>query len=180
METEIRFTHKSLVENSKSGDRNSQYQLYELYVDAMYNIGMRFLGCKEDAEDVVQDSFIDAFKNLHKFKYESTFGAWLKRIVINKSINHLKVKRLPLSTINDHEFHLTEEVEYDRVAAVDILKVKTGIEKLPQGYRQIINLYLLEGFDHNEISEVLGITTSTSKSQYHRAKKKLVEIINTL
>ncbi|WP_282075468.1 RNA polymerase sigma factor [Maribacter aquivivus] len=180
METEIRFTHKSLVENSKSGDRNSQYQLYELYVDAMYNIGMRFLGCKEDAEDVVQDSFIDAFKNLHKFKYESTFGAWLKRIVINKSINHLKVKRLPLSTINDHEFHLTEEVEYERVAAVNILKVKTGIEKLPQGYRQIINLYLLEGFDHNEISEVLGITTSTSKSQYHRAKKKLVEIINTL
>tara|TARA_R110000765_G_scaffold99880_1_gene187327 strand:- start:1567 stop:2109 length:543 start_codon:yes stop_codon:yes gene_type:complete len=180
LETEIRFTHKSLVENSKSGDRNSQYQLYELYVDAMYNIGMRFLGCKEDAEDVVQDSFIDAFKNLHKFKYESTFGAWLKRIVINKSINHLKVKRLPLSTINDHEFHLTEEVEYERVAAVDILKVKTGIEKLPQGYRQIINLYLLEGFDHNEISEVLGITTSTSKSQYHRAKKKLVEIINTL
>lgn len=180
METEIRFTHKSLVENSKSGDRNSQYQLYELYVDAMYNIGMRFLGCKEDAEDVVQDSFIDAFKNLHKFKYESTFGAWLKRIVINKSINHLKVKRLPLSTINDHEFHLTEEVEYEKVAAVDILKVKTGIEKLPQGYRQIINLYLLEGFDHNEISEVLGITTSTSKSQYHRAKKKLVEIINTL
>lgn len=180
METEIRFTHKSLVENSKSGDRNSQYQLYELYVDAMYNIGMRFLGCKEDAEDVVQDSFIDAFKNLHKFKYESTFGAWLKRIVINKCINHLKVKRLPLSAINDHEFHLTEEVEYDRVAAVDILKVKTGIEKLPQGYRQIINLYLLEGFDHNEISEVLGITTSTSKSQYHRAKKKLVEIINTL
>ena len=180
METEIRFTHKSLVENSKSGDRNSQYQLYELYVDAMYNIGMRFLGCKEDAEDVVQDSFIDAFKNLHKFKYESTFGAWLKRIVINKSINHLKVKRLPLSTINDHEFHLTEEVEFERVAAVDILKVKTGIEKLPQGYRQIINLYLLEGFDHNEISEVLGITTSTSKSQYHRAKKKLVEIINTL
>lgn len=180
METEIRFTHKSLVENSKSGDRNSQYQLYELYVDAMYNIAMRFLGCKEDAEDVVQDSFIDAFKNLHKFKYESTFGAWLKRIVINKCINHLKVKRLPLSTINDHEFHLTEEVEYERVAAVDILKVKTGIEKLPQGYRQIINLYLLEGFDHNEISEVLGITTSTSKSQYHRAKKKLVEIINTL
>ena len=180
METEIRFTHKSLVENSKSGDRNSQYQLYELYVDAMYNIGMRFLGCKEDAEDVVQDSFIDAFKNLHKFKYESTFGAWLKRIVINKSINHLKVKRLPLSTINDHEFHLTEDVEYERVAAVDILKIKTGIEKLPQGYRQIINLYLLEGFDHNEISEVLGITASTSKSQYHRAKKKLVEIINTL
>ena len=180
METEIRFTHRSLVENSKSGDRTSQYQLYELYVDAMYNVSMRFLGIKEDAEDIVQDSFVDAFKNLEKIKYESSFGAWLKRIVINKSINHLKVKRLPLAAIDEHEYHLTNEVEYEQVDAMDILKVKSGIEKLPLGYKQIINLYLLEGYDHNEISDVLGITTSTSKSQYHRAKKKLVEIINGL
>jgi len=180
LKTEIRFTHKPLVESSKSGDRNAQYQLYELYVDAMYNIGMRFLGVKEDAEDIVQDSFVDAFKNLHSFKYESTFGAWLKRIVINKSINHLKVKRLPLAAMDDHEYHLTEEIHNDPVDAIDIQKVKMGIEKLPLGYKNIINLYLLEGYDHIEIGEVLGITTSTSKSQYHRAKKKLVEIINTL
>ncbi|SIS69451.1 RNA polymerase sigma-70 factor, ECF subfamily [Zobellia uliginosa] len=180
METEIRFTHRSLVESSKSGDRNSQYQLYELYVDAMYNIGMRFLGVKEDAEDIVQDSFVDAFKNLHKFKYESTFGAWLKRIVINKSINHLKVKRLPVTAIDDHEYHLTEEENNEAVEAVDIQKVKKAIDILPLGYKQIINLYLLEGYDHMEIAEVLGISISTSKSQYHRAKKKLVEIINTL
>ncbi len=180
METDIRFRHKSLVENSKSGDRNAQYQLYELYVDAMYNIGMRFLGIKEDAEDIVQDSFVDAFKNLHNFKYESTFGAWLKRIVINKSINHLKVKRLPLAAMDDHEYHLTEEPNNEPVDKMDVEKVKRGIEKLPLGYKNIINLYLLEGYDHMEIGEVLGISTSTSKSQYHRAKKKLVEIINTL
>jgi RNA polymerase sigma-70 factor (ECF subfamily) len=82
--------------------------------------------------------------------------------------------------MDNHEYHLTEEVEYEQVDAMDILKVKSGIEKLPDGYKQIINLYLLEGFDHNEISDVLGITTSTSKSQYHRAKKKLIEIINEL
>ncbi|MBT2162969.1 RNA polymerase sigma factor [Zobellia barbeyronii] len=180
METEIRFTHKSLVESSKSGDRNSQHQLYELYVDAMYNIGMRFLGIKEDAEDIVQDSFVDAFKNLHNFKYESTFGSWLKRIVINKSINHLKVKRLPLAAMEDHEYHLTEEQSYEPVDAMDIEKIKRGIEKLPLGYKNIINLYLLEGYDHMEIGEVMGISVSTSKSQYHRAKKKLVEIIKTL
>ncbi|APQ18919.1 RNA polymerase sigma factor [Maribacter hydrothermalis] len=182
MKTEIRFTHQSLVENSKSGDRTAQYQLYELYVDAMYNVSMRFLGVKEDAEDIVQESFVDAFRNLDKFKYESSFGAWLKRIVINKSINHLKVKRLPLAAMDDNEYHLTneDEHEYQNIDAMDIMKVKSGIEKLPYGYKQIINLYLLEGFDHNEISDVLGITTSTSKSQYHRAKKKLVEIINTL
>ncbi len=179
METNIRFTHKELVERSKSGDRNSQYRLYELYVDAMYNIGIRMLGIKEDAEDIVQESFVDAFRNLGSFKYESTFGSWLKRIVVNKSINHLKLKRIPITSIEDHEFYLKEDVE-ENVEAIDIKKVKMGLEKLPAGYKQIISLYLIEGYDHLEIGEILEISTSTSKSQYHRAKKKLVEIINTL
>ena len=75
------------MEQCKAGNSNSQYELYTRYVDAMYNVGFRFLGNAEDAEDIVQDSFVDAFKNLDNFKYESSFGAWLKRIVINKSIN---------------------------------------------------------------------------------------------
>lgn len=179
MDTNIRFTHKELVERSKSGDRNSQYQLYELYVDAMYNIGMRMLGTREDAEDIVQESFVDAFRNLASFKYESTFGSWLKRIVVNKSINYLKLKRIPITPIEDHEFYLKEDVE-ESVEAIDIQKVKKGLEKLPAGYKQILSLYLIEGYDHLEIGEILHISTSTSKSQYHRAKKKLVEIINTL
>lgn len=179
METKLRFTHQVLVEKCKTGHSSSQYQLYSLYVDAMYNIGMRLLGNKEDAEDIVQDSFIDAFKNLASFKYDSTFGAWLKRIVINKSINYLKVKRIAVVPMDAHEFRLTEEPN-EKAEAVDIKKVKIGIAQLPAGYKQIINLYLLEGYDHIEIGEVLGISTSTSKSQYHRAKKKLVEIIQTL
>ncbi|MGB3149056.1 MAG: RNA polymerase sigma factor [Maribacter sp.] len=179
METNIRFTHKTLVEKCKAGHSSSQYQLYTLYVDAMYNIGIRMLGNKEDAEDIVQDSFVDAFKNLASFKYESTFGAWLKRIVINKSINYLKAKRIPVVPMDEHEFHLTEEVG-PKEEAVDIKKVKMGIEKLPNGYKQILNLYLIEGYDHGEIGEILDIATATSKSQYHRAKKKLVEIITTL
>lgn len=180
METDIRFTHKSLVEKSKSGDRNSQYQLYELYVDAMYNVGMRFLRIKEDAEDIVQDSFVEAFRNLNNFKYESTFGAWLKRIVINKCINHLKLKRVPITSFDGHEYHLTDSKEEITSAELEIKKVKRGIEQLPDGYRQIINLYLIEGYDHMEIGEFLGISVSTSKSQYHRAKKKLIELIKNL
>ncbi|WP_245224646.1 RNA polymerase sigma factor [Pseudozobellia sp. WGM2] len=180
METDIRFRHKELVEKSKSGDRSSQYQLYELYVDAMYNIGMRFLRIKEDAEDVVQDSFVDAFKNLGNFKYDSTFGAWLKRIVINKCINRLKLKRVAITPIEEHEYHLSNETVEIKFEATDIIKVKRGIDLLPSGYKEILNLYLLEGYDHMEIGEVLGITTSTSKSQYHRAKKKLVEIVKNL
>jgi len=179
LETDIRFTHRTLVEQCKTGNANSQYELYALYVDAMYNVGLRFLGNKEDAEDIVQDSFVDAFKNLGSFKYDSSFGAWLKRIVINKSINQLKAKRISVVSMEPHEFHLTEE-EPEKADAVDIKKVKKGIEKLPTGYKQIINLYLIEGYDHIEIGEILGITTSTSKSQYHRAKKKLLEIIHEL
>lgn len=145
----------------------------------MYNVGLRFLGNTEDAEDIVQDSFVDAFKNLDNFKYESSFGAWLKRIVINKSINHLKAKRIPVVPMEGHEFHLADE-EPIEAEATDIKKVKRGIALLPDGYREIINLYLIEGYDHVEIGEILGISTSTSKSQYHRAKKKLLEIINEL
>ena len=179
METEIRFTHKAIVEQCKAGHSNSQYELYSRYVDAMYNVGLRFLGNTEDAEDIVQDSFVEAFKNLDHFKYESSFGAWLKRIVINKSINHLKTKRISVVPMEAHEFHLADE-EPVEAEAVDILKVKKGIAQLPDGYREIINLYLIEGYDHVEIGEILGISTSTSKSQYHRAKKKLLEIINEL
>ena len=107
METNILFTHKALVEKSKLSDRNSQYKLYQLYVDAMYNIAIRMLDSKEDAEDIIQESFIDAFKKLNSFRYESTFGSWLKRIVVNKCLNFLKLKKIPITTIENHDFYLT-------------------------------------------------------------------------
>ncbi len=167
------------MEQCKTGNSNSQYELYSLYVDAMFNVGLRLLGNTEDAEDIVQDSFVDAFKNLNSFTYKSSFGAWLKRIVINKSINHLKAKRVAVVPIEVHEFHLAEE-EPVEAEAVDLKKVQLGISQLPDGYRQIIQLYLIEGYDHVEIGEILGVSTSTSKSQYHRAKKKLLNIIEGL
>lgn len=179
METNIIFKHKELVEKSKEGDRKAQYKLFELYVDAMFNIGIRMLNSKEDAEDVVQESFIKAFKSLNKFNFESTFGAWLKRIVVNNCINFLKVKKIQITEIETHNFYLTDE-KLPEVNELNIQKIKTGINLLPTGYQQIINLYLIEGYDHNEIADIVGITVSTSKSQYHRAKKKLIEIINTL
>ena len=179
MKTNILHTHKEFIEKSKLGDRISQYRLYELYVDAMYNVVMRMVQTKEDAEDIVQDSFVEAFKNLTSFRYESTFGSWLKRIMINKSINHLKLKRIPIVPIDNQIYHLKDE-NLESIVEVDIRKITKGITLLPVGYRQIINLYLIEGYDHVEISEILKISTSTSKSQYHRAKKKLIEILNSL
>ncbi len=180
METNILYTHKDLVESSKLGDRNSQYKLYELYIDAMYNVSMRMMRIKEDAEDVVQESFVEAFNNLSSFRYESTFGSWLKRIVVNKSINCLKKKKIPVVPIENEMYHIKSDDIQEEALAMDIKKVMAGIKLLPSGYQQIINLYLIEGYDHSEISEILDITASTSKSQYHRAKKKLIEIIKTL
>ncbi|WP_411031215.1 RNA polymerase sigma factor [Spongiimicrobium sp. 3-5] len=177
MEPNILYTHKDLIEKSKSGHRDSQYRLYGLYVDAMYNVSMRMLGIKEDAEDVVQDSFVEAFKQLDSFRYESTFGSWLKRIVINKSINFTKLKKVAVTPLEEHDYYIAGETE-EKAKTMDIQKIKNGISQLPPGYQQIINLYLIEGYDHVEIAEILGITTSTSKSQYHRAKKKLIELIN--
>lgn len=181
METNVLYTHKELVEQSKLGDRNSQYKLYELYVDAMFNISMRMVKIKEDAEDVVQDSFVEAFNKLDSFKYESTFGSWLKRIIINKSINHLKKRKIAVTPIEDKMYRIKADDENEKdTPAMEIKKVIQGIRLLPAGYQQIINLYLIEGYDHIEISEILNITASTSKSQYHRAKKKLIDIVNTL
>ena len=179
METNIRFTHKALVEKSKSGDRNSQYQLYELYVDAMYNVCMRMINVKEDAEDVLQDSFIEAFNKLYSFRYESTFGSWLKRIVINKCINHLKSNKNLLTGLEEHEYYLAEE-ETNTSDSYDINHIKKAIKMLPLGYMQIINLYLIEGYDHAEIAEILSISVSTSKSQYHRGRKKLMDLIKDI
>ncbi len=176
MDNTIVFTHKDLIERSKLGDRKVQYKLYSLYVDAMFNVSIRIVKIKEDAEDVVQDSFIDAFKNLETFKYESTFGSWLKRIVINKSINYLKVKRIPIVAMEDYDYVAQQPVEI-KENQLDINKIKKGIQALPEGYQTIINLYLIEGYDHVEIGEILEISVSTSKSQYHRAKKKLIQLI---
>ena len=99
--------------------------------------------------------------------------------MINNCINNLKSKKIDVEPLENHEYHLNEEIEED-MKEFDIKKVKIGIKRLPTGYRQIINLYLIEGYDHVEIGEILGVTTSTSKSQYHRAKKKLMNIINDL
>jgi RNA polymerase sigma-70 factor (ECF subfamily) len=145
----------------------------------MYNIAMRMVKIKEDAEDVVQDSFVEAFKNLSTFRYESTFGSWLKRIVVNKSINHLKLKKIPVIPIENEIYRMKDDTT-EEMPEVDIKKVIKGIRLLPAGYQQIINLYLIEGYDHMEIGEILKISESTSKSQYHRAKKKLKDIINEL
>ena len=172
-------THRELIEGAKAGIRKAQFRLYELYVDAMYNVCLRIVRRREDAQDVIQDCFVQAFTKLDQFRYETTFGAWLKRIVINKSLNFLRDRKIVFEEWEPVD--VASEVESDQPEPKqDLNKVKMAMGSLPEGQRQILNLYLVEGYDHVEISEILNISTGTSKSQYSRAKKKLIEIVKTL
>lgn len=168
--------HAEIIERCLVGDRYAQNQLYKLYSKAMFNVSYRITNNFDDAEDALQDAFISAFKNLASYKGDAAFGAWLKRIVINKSINLIKKRHTQFEEVSDE---LMEEGD-DQVVKVDQLsvnRIKQAMEKLPDGYRVVFSLYLLEGYDHGEIAEILGITESTSKSQFNRSKKKLKEIL---
>lgn len=159
------------------GDQDAHFKLYKLYSKAMYNVGYRITGNEEDAEDVLQEAFVSAFRNLESYRGDATFGAWLKRIVVNKSINVLK-KRKEYVIAQEVEFDVpVEEPATDYMPELSVEKVKRCMEMLPDGYRSVLSLYLLEGYDHEEIAGIMGITESTSKSQLNRAKGKLKELL---
>jgi RNA polymerase sigma factor (sigma-70 family) len=144
----------------------------------MYNVGYRIVNNEEEAEDVLQEAFISAFRNLAHYRGDATFGAWLKRIVVNKAINYLKkrqLERLP----EDDKWDVKAEETVDELDhfPFTVERVRQAIAALPDGYRAVLSLYLLEGYDHGEIGEILGISESTSKSQFNRSKKKLKEIL---
>jgi RNA polymerase sigma-70 factor (ECF subfamily) len=132
---------------------------------------------REEAEDMLQESFSEAFLNLNSFRFESAFGAWLKRITINKCINALKKRKADLVPV-EHlpEYALAPETDAD-MPGLSTEQVQKAMEMLPEGYRVVFSLYLLEGYDHAEISQIMGISEATSKSQYSRAKQRIKEII---
>lgn len=183
MNTEtVEFLHLDWVEASIAGNAWAQQKLYNQYARQMFSLCLTMLKNKEEAEDVLQDAFVMAFKNLKYYRKESTFGAWLKRIVINTCINALKKRKIDsLSWNDDLEFKApieVEEVDFED-ELLQVAQIKQGIRQLSAGYRTIISLYLLEGYDHREIAEILNISESTSKSQYMRARIKLKEILKT-
>jgi RNA polymerase sigma factor (sigma-70 family) len=172
--------HDDLIARCRTGDRDAHYRLYKLYSKAMFNVGYRITKSEEDAEDVLQEAFISAFRNLDNYRGDATFGAWLKRIVVNKALNALNKRKHELIPDDDGQWDVAEEdsaTEYREELTVE--RVKRAIEKLPDGYRTVLSLYLLEGYDHQEIGEIMGISESTSKSQLNRAKARLKEILNT-
>jgi RNA polymerase sigma factor (sigma-70 family) len=169
--------HEELIHRCRGGDQEAHFKLYKLYSKAMYNVGYRITRSEEDAEDVLQEAFISAFRNLNNYRGESTFGSWIKRIVVNKAINLLKKRKLELVQEGEDFDAPIEEPDEEYLPELSVAKVKQCIEMLPDGYRSVLSLYLIEGYDHQEIAEIMGITESTSKSQLNRAKSKLKELL---
>lgn len=169
--------HIELVEQCKANNRKAQLRLYRQYCDGMYCVAMRFLKNADDAEDILQEAFIKAFQKIEQFKGEVTFGAWLKRIVINKCIDFLKSKKEQQVEFKDSYMEVVEDDDWTVEEGITIEMVKLAMEQLPETYVHVVKLYLLEGYDHNEISQILDITGTTCRTRLRRGKGILKELL---
>ncbi len=177
VEAAFRNIHQDLIDGCINGDQRAQFQIYKLYYKAMYNTSLRIVNDTMEAEDIMQESFLSAFEKIDTYSGTVSFGAWLKKIVINRSLDALSRKKAIFEDIDSHtglKDDSTADSEQLEEIDIKVEKVKEAIEKLPDGYRVILSLYLLEGYDHDEIGEILSITSSTSRSQLSRAKQKLI------
>ena len=165
----------AVIERCKKGERKAFQELYNLYAKAMFNISVRILNNSDEAEEVLQDAFLKAFEKIENYDKNYSFGVWLKRIVINRSLDVLKKRKLNFVSIDEANY--TEE-EQEEESIYDVEAIKKCINELPDGYRTVLTLFLFEDYSHKQIGEVLNISEGTSKSQYNRAKKKLIELVN--
>ncbi|MFN8244534.1 MAG: RNA polymerase sigma factor [Ferruginibacter sp.] len=168
-----------LVERCKNGDTRAYRELYERFARAMFNTCLRIVNNVTEAEDILQESFTEAFRQLNSYQYRTSFGGWLKQICVNRSINQLKKRRISWVPLGESAPDNADSP--DTAGEEDIVfqaaKIREAIMLLPDGYRTVLSLYLLEGYDHEEIAEILEISESTSRTQYMRAKQKLLQLI---
>ena len=170
------FIHQDLIAESLRGSNKARYQLYQLYSKAMFNVCFRMMNNREDAEDMLQEAFVQAFQKLDTFRNESSFGTWLKTITIHTCINALNKRKVDLRYMDDiHRFETAEEEPEEALYTTE--NIMEAVNQLPEGGRIVFSLYLLEGYDHGEIAQILNITESTSKMQYMRARRRVYELM---
>lgn len=170
-------TEQALVAECLNGSSQAQYELYQKYVQAMFNVVVRMVKKTEDAEDIIQEVFVKVFRSLESFHGESTLGAWIKRITVNTTLNHLrKEKNNFLSSLEEGMDRPIMEEE-DVVSKYTMEQIHHAIKQLPEKCRVVLSLFLIEGYQHKEIASILKITESTSKTQYRRGRQLLQEIL---
>jgi len=171
------LTEAEIVQRCKLNDTLAQNELYRRYAGKMMGICMRYTRNREDAADVVQDGFVKVFVNLNSFKGEGSFEGWIKRIMINTALKHY---RKNLKYKNESDIEAAYDIGFDNqiISNMSAAELLSKVQVMPDGYRTIFNLYVIEGYQHNEIGEMLGINEGTSKSQLSRARNYLMKIIN--
>jgi len=168
---------EQLIEKCKQNDSRAQMQLYDLYCKAMFNTAYNFIKDDAIAQDVMQEAFIKAFKKIDTFTGEATFGAWLKRIVVNQSLDYLKKKKIATVELNEEVAYLPNEESLEVDSEISMAVIYKCIEELPQKCKNVVKLYLLEGYDHQEVAQILEISEVASRSQLSRGKSKLKELL---
>ncbi len=173
------LNEEDLVDKCLKGDRHAQEFLFNSHYQDLYLISMRYLSDHHDAEDAIIQSFTRVFKSLKRFTYQGqgSLGKWIRTILINESIRLLKKKRLLQFSddVRQLDTHDHEANGLQNMQASDIIRM---IEKLPTGYRTVFNLYVVEGYAHKEIAQMLGISESTSKTQLKKARHQLMDQLN--
>jgi RNA polymerase sigma-70 factor (ECF subfamily) len=178
LHTDHNSIHDYLILKSQEGDRRAQNELFKLYAEAMYNICRRMMGNEDDAKDVLQDSFVHAFTKIKSLRNVETFSAWMKRIVINHCINTLKKKNIQTRELDcEGEITAADPISIDQETKLQVQKVLNAIDKISDGCKAVLNLYLFEGYDHSEIADILSISVSASKAQYCKAKAKVRKLL---
>jgi RNA polymerase sigma-70 factor (ECF subfamily) len=170
--------HHILIAQCQQRDEKAMMQIYDLYCNAMFNVACRYLN-DEDAKDAMQDGFLKAFVNINNYKSDFTFGAWLKRIIINTCLDVLKKQSVEFSDIEVERVEVIDNSDWSfdtSISKEDILK---AIEKLKSKYKVIINLYVIEGYDHEEISHILDIPIKTSRTHLRRGRLQLQDLLKT-
>jgi RNA polymerase sigma factor (sigma-70 family) len=178
LEATVHDIHSDLIARCRQGEQKAFQDLYKLYSKAMFNIALRITNDRYEAEDVLQEAFVSAFRSLDDFEGRSTFGAWLKRIVINKALSLVTRRKVLQVGLEEGAAEIGEEPQGDPFELeLKAGQVRAAISKLSDGYRIVLSLYLLEGYEHKEIAEILGISESTSKTQYLRARHRVKSIL---
>lgn len=175
-----KIKHQDLLENCRKGDQRAHMQIYKLYYKAMYNASLHIVGDTAEAEDIMQESFLKAFRLLPETNLATGFGGWLRKIVVNKSLDVVRKRKIYFEEVDeirdDKVDESTLETQGESINE-KIAQIKRAMIELPEKYRMVLSLNLIEGYDHDEISSLLGITPSTSRAQLSRGKQKLLAIL---
>lgn len=178
IESNHTITETDLIKGCLAGDRRMQELLYQRFSPKMYAVCLRYASKAEDSQDILQDGFVKVFKNLHMYRGDGSFEGWIRRIFVNTAIEHYRrqVNMYPVTEGHENLLETKETSAFDTLSMKDLVKI---IQELSPGYRTVFNLYVIEGYSHKEIGELIGISEGTSKSQLARAKGILQNIIRT-